>query len=281
MTDSGTWKTVLELAEPKNIYFGDHIDCRSSNIKNRTYFCNWWPSDSKATYRSYKLSNEVLYDDTFGYDVNKNYFRCDEFDSLIASKKKKLLVFGCSFTFGTGLPEEHVWPSILSKMISYKTGDELDIINLSIPGGSYSDIDRLSNYIYMFSVDYICCLLPPLPRKSFIDLNGHFQSMSMATDGKNKIHKLFDDMVKYSYGTFEYEQLVVMKKLEAMAKILGAKFCFINPFGGTINLEDAEIISYSNMYNIKPITTQARDISHPGNKYQIEVAHTMMEKLYE
>lgn len=75
--------------------------------------------------------------------LNKNKFRCEEFVKY--SDKDIILCAGCSVTFGVGLYEDELWPSLLQKSIGYK---KVDMYNISHPGWSAFQI--ISNvFLYL------------------------------------------------------------------------------------------------------------------------------------
>lgn len=73
---------------------------------------------------------DVIYK-TFGYEITKN---SDGFRSPEFTQKTDILYAGCSYTFGTGLPENFIWGSMLAKEqgMSYNA--------IGIEGGSCMDI---------------------------------------------------------------------------------------------------------------------------------------------
>ena len=68
-------------------------------------------------------SNDVNY--PVFYNINKYGYRDEDFIS-----NEEILILGCSYTFGNGLPEEFTWPKIFSNKINKKNH------NLAQPGDS-------------------------------------------------------------------------------------------------------------------------------------------------
>lgn len=65
-------------------------------------------------------------DRKFDYRINSWGFRSErEFDTVTGPS---LITMGCSFTFGTGLPVESIWPTLVSERL------DLELINLGTPG---------------------------------------------------------------------------------------------------------------------------------------------------
>jgi len=96
-------------------------------------------SDSEKLYEQNKnkLGDSWFYtDNKISYDLNSEGFRAPRFDMV--SWRKTIAVFGCSYVFGTGLPESHT----ISGRINLKTNH--DVINLGVEG--------LSNYGILYNV---------------------------------------------------------------------------------------------------------------------------------
>lgn len=78
------------------------------------------------------LSRWGWIDTPINYEINSWGFRssgCREFDSI---DEPSILTVGCSFTFGTGLPEKDVWAKLLADRLG------LALINLATPGQGFS-----------------------------------------------------------------------------------------------------------------------------------------------
>lgn len=71
-----------------------------------------------------KYAND-WHDKHFKYDINHLGFRFKELPTEV-----DIAVFGCSFTFGIGLPEKYLWHHILSDILNLKS------LNFGVPGTS-------------------------------------------------------------------------------------------------------------------------------------------------
>lgn len=112
-------------------YESYHIDYASETL-------NWFSSDSLETY-NHNVKNRLtdlqatgLMDYKFNYKFNSLGFRCDEF-----TNNPCIMFLGCSNTVGTGLPQENIWPELLSKKMN------MQCANLGISGGSLDTSFRL------------------------------------------------------------------------------------------------------------------------------------------
>ena len=82
------------------------------------------------------------------------------------NKKINILCSGCSFTFGEGLPEEAIWPTILSKKIKFLYNQDVDVYNLGYPGHSIdSIIKNVLSFIKLYGKpNYLFICFPSISR---------------------------------------------------------------------------------------------------------------------
>jgi hypothetical protein len=64
------------------------------------------------------------------YTIDENGYR--NYPDLNRDSKKKIFCFGCSYTFGYSIPDNHTWPYQLGKMF----GEDYDVKNYGMPGSS-------------------------------------------------------------------------------------------------------------------------------------------------
>jgi hypothetical protein len=290
------WDALLDAKYPinSNPFFdvtSQDIDpLRDSEVPNRTYTTTWSPSDTLSNWlkKAKEPFNGIYYDKkSVSYNMNKEFFRCDEFESIIKQNKPALIVLGCSFTFGTGLPEHETWPVILSNLIREKTGEDIAIVNLGSAGTGYDQVDRLSNYIHLFkNTKYLCCFFPPLIRKTFVKADGSIESILLNPLVKSRAQPTSDFMLQqYALKiptTLEYQQKIVDKKLESISKLINIPYArlFSDDLRDNYFSSDEEQLTYANKHGIHLLTDVARDGEHPGNKFQMQLAYYMSEILF-
>jgi hypothetical protein len=101
----------------------------------------------------YEIDGDYLEHKNVSYKINSNGYRGEDIDGV-----SDLMTLGCSFTFGVGLPEEKVWPSLLAEKMG------MSLVNLASPGDSaMGQIRKAFDY---FSIHghpkVIVCLFPTL-----------------------------------------------------------------------------------------------------------------------
>ena len=101
------------------------------------------------------------------YEINEYGFRIN---TLLNKKESSNIIacFGCSNTFGVGLPYHETWPSVLNTIL----GDVWEVKNYGVSGASNDTITRLvCNYINNNKPKIICCYFPEIFRLEFFDKN--------------------------------------------------------------------------------------------------------------
>jgi hypothetical protein len=101
------------------------------------------------------------------YKHNKFNFRGDGFE-----ENTKMLSIGCSNTYGSGLPYENIWPSLLANKLN------LDFSNLAQPGDSASiQVMKAFYYFEKFGNPEIVVALFPMFRLPFVFTENKLKGM--------------------------------------------------------------------------------------------------------
>ena len=121
-----------------------------NNPDNFTCYPLW-----KNTERAF-LSNDTdtvsnpTFNEAVSYKINAQGFRGEDFNNV------ELITLGCSMTFGVGLNQERIWPSIVSNSLS------LSLANISKPSGSPDTCFRFASYwVPKLKPKYLVYLQPP------------------------------------------------------------------------------------------------------------------------
>ena len=136
----------------------------------QNYQCNLTSAKTRATLEKF---NYIDYD--IEYRFNSHGFRAPEFD-----QEFDIVCFGCSFTMGTGVREEHTWPFVLSKL----TG--LTVANLGHAGSSNDTAYRMArHYLPYLKPKYAIWLQTDKHRIEIIDQDLKNPMNILATSGDN------------------------------------------------------------------------------------------------
>jgi hypothetical protein len=145
-------------------YMGDTLDqIFSTKIEKQPFYAEsrekfeklGWPWENKLLLRFDEDGQPIYLDNVNTYMYNSDGFRSAEFDG-----SADLLYAGCSTTFGTGVPEEAIWGSMVADTLGVKRA------NISRQGTSASWIVK-NIFAYFDTYGHpktVCCLFPDLYR---------------------------------------------------------------------------------------------------------------------
>ena len=269
----------------------------SSDQDSRSITLPWSSTDSLENWN--KNSEKQEYSAEFKYHHNAHGYRCDEFEDIMNRPTKKLLVLGCSNTYGVGVPEEHTWPQMLKQQFKHYKNEKIDVINLGVSGGSNQLIDVYLNWCHRFKPDYIVVLFTSENRKLAIDENGIMTNLGHWCSGngpwnsqrksdkdynnRQNMRKFIEAHYLYAEQQLEFEMNLVVNKLKMIGDIgnIPIAYMFMTELQNgalfeisrNITPEDWEILG-------NPIKTcNGRDGTHPGSIYNLTVAKEFFKKL--
>lgn len=123
----------------------------------------WYMPDTFTRY--IKDTNKSYTSDDIIYEINENGFRVSS-NFPYNNSNKIIACFGCSHTFGIGLPWDEIWHHKLSEYLNF----EYTVKNYGFGGASNDMISRL---IYNFTLnnkpDIICCFFTDITRMEIIN----------------------------------------------------------------------------------------------------------------
>lgn len=235
----------------------------------------------------------------FKYRINRHGFRSQHFENY-NRLDKNILFGGCSNTSGIGLPEELVWPSILTAKIKEKMPYEnIQAYNVAVGGSS---IPYIFKNVLAFlrkndGVDYVFILLPGFDRHVAFDEENKPKMFKkivmMPPEAENFKYKFVKRFVK-SYVAEEaiFLQLPLIKAIEDICELKNIKLIW-----STWRPEDQELYKaygFNHYCDINPnilnyqyggpgdyeYKTLARDDQHPGSDWMNGVANTFFEATF-
>ena len=136
--------------------------------------------------------------DDIEYKFNSYGTRSEEFENI---DTLRILNVGCSFTEGVGLPLEHIWCSILIRLISETIGKELPLFNLSVHGGSADLLTRLTYNVVRqgFKPDLVIMLLPSLLRNELVITGqGYSKTFDFVQNSNPSTIEKFDEKIAFT-----------------------------------------------------------------------------------
>lgn len=193
---------------------------------------DWLPTDSEERFRE-SIKDPIKYEylknmgwhqpGAFTYKINSAGFRGDEFDI----GNDCIVTLGCSYTIGTGLPQEQVWPWILGGKLG------LPVCNLAWGGTSSDTCFRLAQYwLPKLKPKHVFMLTPPRDRVDVYTAGNQdlpYWETLMASD-QSKIF-LNDNFIKYWFSYRENQNINIEKNklaIEMLAKNNNSGFAVLD-----------------------------------------------------
>lgn len=230
---------------------------------------DWLPSETKENFEKNltnpKYSKQLSYyvNNPIKYRHNSLGFRGDEVDFSIPFD----MYLGCSFTYGVGLHEKHIWPYLVAKEINYQ-----NYINTGMPGTGieiwFSNFKTLLN---RGQVRKLFAFIPIHPRievpfeefeHSLTAMPANINTQGLKYPDKKNIFRyyLVNQLSDMDYTIDKYLQTVYAIKY----------LCEVN------NIEFYGYNLYTH-YLIHPTKESiiARDIHHPGKSF-----HEYLSKIF-
>jgi hypothetical protein len=215
----------------------------------------WDTSDNKDAYlkniqdpeKKKKLNDLGFLDADITYQFNSHGFRNTEFDHNI-----DILCFGCSFTMGTGVANQHTWPAQLEKI----TG--MTVANLGHAGSSNDTVFRFANhYLKIIKPTVAIWQQTDMHRLELLDEQNSLSLNIMANDTINPCAQ--DYFIKNWFGFPVNQQLNLLKNtlaFQQLCSLLNIKFI---------------ILPRENIH----CDGRARDLMHPGAEEYKRVANNI------
>jgi hypothetical protein len=217
----------------------------------------------------------------FNYVINSYGFRGDAIPT-----KSDLAAFGCSFTFGSGLPEHMLWHNMLSKKLN------TSCINFGQPSCSIESIVD----IFLIASKHVTIkkaifLLPNIDRlqiaKKLPDSNlvKYFNIMSSYSSVSNEFYEIYSDQI---YRALPEEEIYKICKnqlylLDYIAKERGIQVYISSwepktyNFIKQLNLESIILPLWESPSLEFAKSDLARDLKHPGYKHHELFANKIID----
>jgi hypothetical protein len=219
--------------------------------------------------------------DSISYDFNNYGFRGPSFDE---NADINILVSGCSWTFGIGVPLEHTWGELLAGHIRQQTGKTVQVWNIGQPGQSCDYATRTSLMVLaMRKVDLVVSLLPNASRKEYVTSSGEQLNLIPNIDrsvleNKSRIHRFL--VKSYEALASPYMDLIQFyKNLELLR--LSSEVRNIPFFFGTTDSKNLEALGpgiFRDDYIPYHHIDFGRDHAHPGYESNLKFADEIFNR---
>lgn len=229
----------------------------------------WLPTDTQESYErmiqdpvhvEYFRQQGWLEPNAITYKINTEGFRSDEFEDDVDC----MIALGCSYTMGTGLPVESLWPSRVGQALNLK------VYNLAWPGFSADTCYRLARYwIPKLRPRLVAMLSPPKTRFELLMEDHLIPSAEVFMPQSESQYFNANDTYLKNWWLNDENGVINNEKnifaIQQLATNHGARF---------ISLKADEEMSKS-----REEVGYARDYMHAGVRGHEIVAEKMLEKL--
>ena len=237
----------------------------SGSIKKKNTNLKWYPADTKELFKINKRKNDLRLAPWLNkeiiYSINDYGFRTPQkFDNLQNKKNKRLVVFGCSFTFGIGINLEDTWGYLLSKELDY------ELFNLSVPGGSMDSMSRVAlAWLDKIKPDLVILQQPELSRREYVN-ETYLVSAGVWNENWFKNVRIFWDD--------KDDELNYIKNKQILKSIYPNFYEFIR------EIEDSTRFDMTTFENDTPTPQEwGRDLMHEGPKFHKELVKLLKKIL--
>jgi hypothetical protein len=129
----------------------------------------WSPPDTEEAFR--KNGGHAVYDgSSITYRLNRHRYRCQEFDDKALVR---MVSIGCSYTFGTGLPQEALYHELFADRLRSEL--KLSVVNWNLGSAAASNnyIARLLHLaLPILQPDLVLIFFTHFARREYIAANG-------------------------------------------------------------------------------------------------------------
>jgi hypothetical protein len=256
---------------------------RESNLPNNVKYLN--DVEEKISKEAIKNRKTNFNEDDVTYEINELGYRTKH---PVDKIKDSIGVFGCSYTFGVGVPHEHIFTTILENKLG------VPVHNFGIPGGGIQKLTKSFTSINsLYKLKTAIFVLPSLYRYEFINRQNNYTIEQIdfipnfkPQDKENiknfdAIYSAFDDI------TFLNEYCKHLNIIKMHAKLSNTKIYFTTwcneteKFIRKYNIENFEnkILFYESYDELmgKPVNDFARDGMHPGIRTHFKTSEIILK----
>jgi hypothetical protein len=259
-------------------YYWDNTNFNGKIIKKKVW-------DGMDNAKNYTRQNHLM-----TYSISDVYYEINEYGYRTSSESNDffndnlIACFGCSQTFGTGLPWKETWPHVLNNLL----GDTWCVKNYGIGGAS---TDTISRVIYNYTINHkpkiICCFFPDIYRMDFLNSDNLSTYHPIYSGNQNKkIYNAYKIISNFECSLFNY--IKNFKFIESICKKNNIILYWSTWSNDIIKLQKKQNFNFLNKINYIKIydnldefnaSTRARDLSHFGKDTNFQIANKFNEKI--
>lgn len=255
-SSTGLWDPRFDSDVDDTVYTADYTHYKYNTADNKrrldTHLADSF-ARSKLEEYNWLIDNSVA---SIDYKINNSGFRCENFNNDAG-----IIFVGCSHTYGTGMPVEDIWPSLVADRFNMQSW------NLGTPGLSSTPgtFYLLNWHTSIPNPKAIVLFDPPLGRIELYKQHSDFYSINIlktllvdyGNDASALANRLYHSLVATSEVNYKLNQI----SLRLLAEKLNIPFVY-GSFNGLNNVVDF-----------------ARDLMHPGRKTHNLIAKHFIAQL--
>jgi hypothetical protein len=208
--------------------------------------------------------------DTWAYNVNEYGYRNSW---NLESSKPRIGYFGCSNTFGIGVPDDLIFSSLVEQQLS-----DYEHYNFGAPGASCRRILKIFAVAsQLINLDYAIFSFPS-PTRQLIVIDNYYNDLNVSYRPPQYSKKVFNGWAYFrDYNTVAEELIDIVDTAILWANKSGVKI-ILNCW----QFEYAQLLLDNYNDRVFPgirMFDHARDNGHPGPKSHEIYAKTILEKL--
>jgi len=246
---------------------------------------DWMGTDKIENYNSKNRKKSEYGENDIKYEINEYGYRTSkEINKKILSKKHKNIIscFGCSNTFGIGLPWNDVWTSVLNQNF----GDEWLVKNYGVSGAAVDTMSRLIyNYTKIEKPKIICCFFPDIYRMEGYDKGINYFTPHFTEKKDIDKHNAYMEFMCEEYG--QYIFIKNFKFIETICKLNNIDFYWFSWSNTILDWSSKKIEKYLNIKNYLEgfkkedfwEDPKARDGLHIGKNISKRIGDSFYQKI--
>jgi len=247
----------------------------------------WYKWAGTDSYKAFQTNIDKLQywvDNPFDYRVNKQEFRTNI--DLDNHKGDVSIALGCSNTFGLGMPEEWIWPTLMVEHVNHP------VVNLGIAGsGPDHHYLALHYVIYKLNIKNVFHFHQVFGRRLMINYKSEDDKKLAPLSFQDDKHRVYEDRywknVMVDEGMIDFEHKRAIDAIAGMCYSRGIKYYNFNtqPYTkyftkSNYDIDTLDRSSTKQTSNILQGDICSRDLIHPSKFQHRDIAQRFIDHLH-
>jgi hypothetical protein len=237
----------------------------------------WFLSDDADAYRA-SGGHPVYGPDDISYTYNSLGYRCPEFD---ADADLRVIAIGCSYVFGFGLAQDHVFAERVAARLRAHTGRSVVLWNLSIAGAANDYISRMLHLaVPLLDPDLVLINFTHMGRREYVSAQQQRVSYSPTLEPTDPVQKEIFRHFAALASPFD-DQLNLFRNYKSVEALLADRAWLYSTIAAhDMRPLDEHLDPARSAGDLRSLD-KARDGRHPGPQSHEALAEKYWRKLLE